>query len=69
MSATNILGWSFESLPSPVLLSELNRGQHARFQESDAPHVLSLLAGIGEDDELEAEEPTSSPIGARPRGT
>ena len=52
--ANGVLGRRLESLPSPILLSELNRGQHGRFRESDLPLVLSLLAGIDEAGALEA---------------
>ena len=49
-----------ESLPAPILLEELNRGQPGRFHAPDIPLVLFLLAGIDDAGVLEA--------GARVRG-
>ena len=49
-----------ESLPAPVLLEELNRGQPGRFRAPDTPLILSLLAGIDDAGVPEA--------GARGRG-
>ena len=52
--ANGVLGPRLESLPAPVLLEELNRGQPGRFHAPDIPLVLSLLAGIDDAGVLEA---------------
>ena len=38
------------------MLSELNRGQPARFRASDVPHVRSLLQGIDDHDDRVSTE-------------
>ena len=58
--ANGVLGPRLESLPAPVLLDELNRGQPGRFRAPDTPLVRSLLAGIDDAGVPEA--------GARGRG-
>ena len=56
LQASNISECSLKSLSPPALLSELNRGQPARFRASDVPHARSFLQGIDDDDDLATTE-------------